>query len=254
MAARATMHIERFSHQSAWRHVAPSAKGIFTLSGLSAAFLASTVPAAAGVTLVFALLTLGVARVAWRSYLLILAPALFFLALSAFSIALSLSWGDSWHDVSFSFPPEQLKQAVLVCTRSLACLCALLFLALTTPLGDMMALLRRLQTPELLIDIMVLGYRSLFVFAQVVSDTRTAQMARLGYINAHRSLRSLGMLIAHTTLQLWQRAGQLYAAAQARSGEGPLHFADQTFPHAGRDGLIALLAGAGLNIAMVIAG
>jgi hypothetical protein len=33
-----------------------------------------------------------------------------------------------------------------------------------------------------------------------------------------------------------------------------LRFADQTFPHAGRDSLIALLAGSGLNIAMVIAG
>lgn len=248
------MHIERFSHQSRLRDVAPSAKGIFTLSGLCAAFLAATVPAAAAVALVFALLTLVVARVAWRTYLIIFIPALFFLALSAFSIALSLSWGDSWRDVSFSFPPEQLTQAALVCSRSLAGLCSLLFLALTTPLGDMMALLRRLRTPELLIDIMVLGYRSLFVFAQVVCDTRTAQMARLGYLSAHRSLHSLGALIAHATVQLWQRAGQLHTAAQARSGEGPLRFVDQTFLHAGRDGLIALMAGAGLNIVVVIVG
>ncbi|WP_224746795.1 cobalt ECF transporter T component CbiQ [Pelovirga terrestris] len=254
MAARAAMRIERFSHQSAWRHVAPSAKGIFTLSGLCAAFLAASVAAAAGVALTFAFLTLAVARIAWRSYLLILAPALFFLVLSAFSIALSITWGESWRDVSLSFPAEQLKQATLVCTRSLACLCSLLFLPLTTPLGDLMALLRRLRTPELLIDIMVLGYRSLFVFAQVVSATRTAQIARLGYINTQRALRSLGILIAHTTLHLWQRAEQLHAAAQARSGEGPLRFADQTFPHAGRDGLIALLAGASLNIVVVIAG
>lgn len=248
------MHIERFSHQSPWRHVAPSAKGIFTLSGLSAAFLAGTPSTAAAVALVFALLTLTVARLEWRSYLLILAPGLFFLALSAFSIALSLSWGNSWRDVSFSFPAEQLTHAALVCTRSLASLCTLLFLALTTPIGDLMALLRRLHTPELLIDIMVLGYRSLFVFAQVVSATRTAQVARLGYITAHRSLHSLGALIAHTTLQLWQRAGQLHIAAQARSGGGALRFADQAFPHAGRDGLIALLAGASLNIIVVVAG
>lgn len=246
------MHIERVSHQSSWRHVAPSAKGIFALSGLGAVFLAATPLAAVAVALLFAFLTLVVARVAWRSYLLILAPALFFLALSAFSIALSLSWGESWRDVSFQFPPQQLTQAALVGTRSVASLCALLFLALTTPLGDMIALLRRVHTPELLIDIMVLGYRSLFVFAQVVSETRTAQAARLGYSTNHRSLYSLGVLIAHTTLQLWQRAAQLHAAAQARSGGEALRFADQSFPHAWRDGLIALLAGMILNIAVLV--
>lgn len=246
------MHLERLSHQNTLRSVAPSAKGIFALSGLCAAFLASTPFVAGALAALFALLTLGVARVSWRVYLAILVPALFFLALSAVSLALSLAWGDSWRDVSVSFPPHQIALAALVCTRSLASLCAMLFLTLTTPLGDMIALLRRCRTPELLIDILVLGYRSLFVMAQVVSDTRTAQASRLGYVTNRRALSSLGVLIAHATSQLWHRAGELHTAALARAGGGALRFADHDFPHAMRDGLIALLVGGILNSVVVL--
>ena len=45
-----------------------------------------------------------------------------------------------------------------------------LFLVLTTPLIDLIAMLRRLKTPEALLEIMVLSYRMLFVFSEAVHD------------------------------------------------------------------------------------
>ena len=57
-------------------------------------------------------------------------------------------------------------------------LAALLLLAATTPLIDLIALLRRLRLPEVLLELMVLCYRMLFVFSESVRDTRTAQAAR----------------------------------------------------------------------------
>ena len=45
--------------------------------------------------------------------------------------------------------------------RSLAALAALLGLVLTTPLPDLLGLLRRLRRPDVLLDLMVLCYRML---------------------------------------------------------------------------------------------
>jgi cobalt/nickel transport system permease protein len=122
----------------------------------------------------------------------------------------------------------------------------LLFLVLTTPLVDLIALLRRLHTPEVLLEIMVLCYRMLFVFSEAVHDTLTAQSARLGYATNALALRSLGGLAANLALQVWQRADDLHVAAQSRNSDGPLRFIEPTFANGRRDVLIAAAAGSAL--------
>ena len=116
---------------------------------------------------------------------------------------------------------------------------AMLFLALTTPMIDLIALLRRLRVPEVLLEIMVLCYRMLFVFSEALHDTLTAQSARLGYATPRLALRSLGQLTAGLTLQIWSRAHDLHVAAQARNSDGPLRFLEPVFANTPRDIAVA---------------
>ena len=85
--------------------------------------------------------------------------------------------------------------------------------------------------------------------ADPTRDTRTAQAARLGYASLRLTLRSLAGLAANLTVQIWQRAHALHVAAQARNNDGPLRFLTPVYPQAGRDRLIALLAGGSLIVA-----
>jgi cobalt/nickel transport system permease protein len=173
-------------------------------------------------------------------YLRIATPALFFLAMGSLSLAFAVDVG------VLHLAPNGLSKLAEVGTRSLGALAALLFLVLTTPLVDLIALLRRLKTPELLLEIMVLCYRMLFVFSAAVHETWNAQSARLGYASARLTIRSLGGLVANLTLQIWQRAHALHLAAQARNNDGPLRFLETSFANSGRDCRLAGLAGAGL--------
>ena len=134
--------------------------------------------------------------------------------------------------------------------RSIGALAALLFLAATTPLIDLIALLRRLHLPEVLLELMVLCYRMLFVFSESVRDTRTAQSARLGYAAPRLALRSLGSLAGNLTVQIWQRAHALHVAAQSRNNDGPLRFLEPEYANSGRD---LALAGAGAAVLIGIA-
>ena len=247
------MLIEQSAYTNLWRRVTPAAKGLFSLCGLVAAFAAATPATACGIAAVLCAVTVIGAGIPPERYLRVAAPALLFLSVSALSLAVSLKIGGSMSDVSLHLAQTEYVKVAQVCSRSLGGLTALLFLTLTTPLIDIIALLRRLKAPEVLLDIMVLCYRTLFVFSESVHDTITAQSARLGYTTARISMRSLGGLVANITVQVWQRSQALHLAAMARNNDGPLRFIEHSYPNSTRDMCIALSAGTALvALSMVI--
>ena len=229
------MLIEQAAYANRWRGVSPAAKAAFALAGLLAAFAAVSPGAALRLALCSAVLTCVGAGVPAGLYLRVAAPAVGFLALSCVGLLVAVDPDSGWR-----WAPEAWPQV--------AALAALLGLVLTTPLSDLIALLRRLRCPAVLLDLMVLCYRVLFVFSQAVHEVRTAQQARLGDATLRHSLRSLGQLTANLALQVWQRALALHLAALARNGDGSLRFLTPQFAHAGRDTALAVLAGGGLLI------
>lgn len=237
------MLIEQSAYANRWRRVTPAAKGVFSLCGLVAAFAAATPATACGIAAALFVVTVIGAGIPPGRYLRVAAPALLFLAVSALSLAVSLNLGGSAGEMSLHLQPTEYVRVAQVCGRSLGGLAALLFLALTTPLIDIIVLLRRLKTPEVLLDIMVLCYRTLFVFSAAVHDTVTAQSARLGYASARHSMRSLGGLVANITVQVWQRSQALHLAATARNNDGPLRFLEQSYENSSRDMGVALVSG-----------
>lgn len=247
------MLIEQSAYTNRWRRVSPAAKGLFSLCGLVAAFAAATPATASSIAAVLCAVTVLGAGIPPERYLRVAAPALIFLSVSVLSLAVSLKIGGSVGDVSLHLAQTEYAKVAQVCGRSLGGLAALLLLTLTTPLIDIIALLRRLKAPEVLLDIMVLCYRTIFVFTEAVHDTITAQSARLGYATVRISMRSLGGLVANITVQVWQRSQALHLAAMARNNDGPLRFLEHTYPHSTRDMCIALCAGSVLvALSMVI--
>jgi cobalt/nickel transport system permease protein len=122
-------------------------------------------------------------------------------------------------------------------------LTALLFLALTTPLSDIISLLRRCKIPETLLDLMTLCYRTLFVLSEAINDTTTAQSARLGYTTLTISIRSLGGLISNLIVHVWQRSFALHNAAQARGNDGALRFLENSYTNSRLSISIATVSG-----------
>ncbi len=239
------MLIEHAAYGNRWRRVSPAAKGSLALAGLLAAFVAATPATAAFVALLLALTTVLGARVPAGVYLRVAAPAAGFLALGSLSLLVAVGADAAGH-LSWGLAPDAGPRLATVAGRSLASLTALLLLVLTTPLPDLIGLLRRLRVPEVLLDLMVLCYRMLFVLAAAVHDTLTAQSARLGYASLHHGRRSLGLLVANLALQIWQRARALNQAALARNGGGPLRFLSPDFANARRDTLLAAAVGSAL--------
>ena len=243
------MLIEQSAYANRWRGVSPAAKGLFALSGLIAAFAASTPQAAAASAFLLVVVTLAGARVAANRLMRVAAPAFGFLLVGSLSLLVSPDL-DAQGALMVHWLPEGAAPFLRLVSRSTAALAALLFLVLTTPLIDLIALLRWLRVPEVLLELMVVCYRMLFVFSEALHDTLTAQSARLGYATPRLALRSLGQLTAGLTLQIWSRAHDLHVAAMARNCDGPLRFLEPTFAHATRD--LALAAVGGMSLILMV--
>ncbi len=224
------MLIEQCAYTNRWRQVSPAAKGLFTSCGIVAAFVArSPLTTCCLAVIILAVAVVG-ARVSLFRFLKVALPAVLFLAVSAATLAVSVRWGGFPLRLQFHLVNKaELSHIALTCSRSLCGISALMFFSLTTPMTDIICLLRKLKFPEVMLDIMTLGYRALFVFLEVIHDTRTAQMARLGYATPRLAMRSLGILTANLTLQVWQRSNALHQAALARNNDGSLMFLEDEY-------------------------
>jgi len=240
------VRIDAAAYACRWQGVAPSAKGLFALAGIAAAWLARS-PAALGMLALLSMLaTLAGARVPLRTYLAVAMAPLGFLSLSCLTMLVTPAAGGGWQ-----WTPALFPAVAGIALRSLAVLAAVLGLVLTTPMPDLLLLLRRLRVPELLLDMMALCYRMLFVLRQAWDEGSTAQAARLGHGGWRQSWRSTGLLAGQMAVQVWQRASALQMAADARAWQGSLRFLPASFPDARRQVALALLAGAVL-LAMAV--
>lgn len=246
------MLIERCAYSNRWRRVSPAAKGLFSCSGMIASFLATTPGASCAIAVVIASITIVGAGIRFGDYLRVFLPPLFFLAISCVTLVVSFDGSASPLHLAANLEHAQLPDVALICGRSVNALTALLFLSLTTPMTDLIALLRRLRVPEILLDIMTLSYRTLFVFMEAVHDTWTAQSARLGYATYRQSLTSLGCLVANMTIQVWQRANALQVAALARNNDGPLYFLENEYRDGGSATVLASVAGCILLVVSLV--
>ena len=223
------MLIESSAYASPWRDVAPSAKVLLALGGICAAWLTRTPAMLALLTAFLTLVALLPAHVPARTYIKVALPPLGFLLLSCLTMLIARDANGNWH-----WTTAMLPTIAHTALRSLAMLAALLGLVLTTPLPDLLTVLRRLHTPELLLDLMVLSYRMQFVLHQAWTESHTAQSARLGYRGWRQAWRSTGLLAGQMALQVWQRAAALQSAADARAYQGTLRFLPATHPQARR--------------------
>ena len=240
------MLIEQCAYGNRWRAVSPAAKGLFAVGGFIAAFAAGQPQAALAAAGLVTLVAVAGAGIPLSRFIRIALPPLGFLLLGCLSLAFSLAWSvnpqDNGQELVMRWLPDGWTPILILGGRSVGALAALLFLAATTPLIDLIALLRRLRLPEVLLELMVLCYRMLFVFSEAVRNTRTAQAARLGYAAPRLALRSLGSLAANLTVQIWQRAHALHVAALSRNNDGPLRFLEPEYVNSRRD---LVLAGVG---------
>lgn len=211
--------IDHHAWTNRWRNRHPAEKLAPAFGLLLLTLLLPPLTTGPLVLLLTLLATVSGAGVPFRAFGSVMAvPATFLLAGAPF-LAVSVSFAGG---VSLHFSPEGGQLALETTVRALAAVSCLAFLTLTTPLADWVPLLRRVGAPASVVELILLMYRLIFVFAERALIGQRAQAARLGYSRLDRSLYSTGLLAGNLFQRALDRARRLDIGLAARGYTGEL--------------------------------
>ncbi len=230
------LHIDQLAQQSGLSHVNPGCKVAFAAAALVLCVASpSPVPPLAALA-AMAVLTIRWGRVPGSRYVsLLLLPAAF-VAMSTAVILFDFSpLPQGLLDIPLfgrylSVTAAGRADAVLTACRAMGAVSCLYFMSLTTPMHEIVGVLRRIHVPAVVIELMYLTYRFLFILLDRQQQRMTAADARLGFGGAKRSLHTYGSLWAGVLAESFRRASQCFDAMEARCYDGSLCFLEQEKP------------------------
>lgn len=160
----------------------------------------------------------------------VLAAEATFLLMAVAGVALSAgptpssaaAWGTAVGPWWVGTSQSSLELSARLVARALGGASAMNFLALTSPLVDLMEVMRRLRVPPLVIDLIVVVYRFAFTLLDTAARMHTAQESRLGYVNFRRGMASAGMLGGQLFLDAYRHSKRLQTALESRGYGGEL--------------------------------
>ena len=209
---------------SAWRRRSPADK-LLLCGGLVVCALALPAwPGSVLVGLTAVVLALGPARVPARTFGRAVRWPLTFIAVGARTSVVTVGTdGLGW-------APDAAARAGSLTGHALAGSAAVLLLATTTPVSDLLPALRGLRVPAAVVEVAAVTYRLLFVLLASLHTVREAQTARMGYSSIGRGYRSSGALAAAVLTRSWDRARRLQDGLAGRGLETGLRVLPETLP------------------------
>jgi cobalt/nickel transport system permease protein len=131
---------------------------------------------------------------------------------------------------SLSITRESINQGVFVFCRVIGGMSAMLFIALTTPMTDIFIVFRQCRLPEVVIDLMMIIYRTIFILMDHVVQIYHAQVMRLGYSTRRESIHSFASLCGAAFIASWESGEDLIRAMDARCYDGKFALLGETRP------------------------
>jgi cobalt/nickel transport system permease protein len=231
---------------SAWRHRSPGDKLLLCGGLVGCALLLPAWPGSLLVGLVAVGLALGPARVPARTFGRAVRLPLGFVVVGAVTAVVAVD-GDG-----IGWAPDAAARAGSLAGHGLAGSAAVLLLATTTPMSDLLPALRRLRVPEAVVEVASVVYRLLFVLLESLRTIREAQTARLGRATPRARLRSDGALAAAVLTRSWDRARRLQDGLAGRGMDVGLRVLPERRPSS-RGFVAASLAGLAAIAALGVA-
>lgn len=209
---------------SAWRRRAPGDKLLLCGGLVVAALVLPAWPGSALVGVVAVGLALGPAGVPAGTFARAVRWPLAFVAVGALTAVVEVGGG------GLGWAPDAAARAGSLVGHALAGSAAVLLLATTTPVSDLLPALRRAWVPAAVVEVAAVVYRLLFVLLDSLRTIREAQTARMGYSSLRRSYRSSGALAAAVLVRSWDRARRMQEGLAGRGLETGLRVLPETLP------------------------
>ncbi|MFZ5642121.1 MAG: cobalt ECF transporter T component CbiQ [Bacillota bacterium] len=221
--------IDCYAYTNRLVSVHPAEKGAFALATMIICLMSPSITVYALIAALVAVAVVKRAGIPLSVYLKALAVPAAFLLASVGVVAVSISGSAEGYIAGFAMGgyfigvhPGDLDIALRLFLRSIGAISCLFFLSMTTPLVEIINMLRKLKLPSVIIDIMVLMYRFIFVLMETAVAIFNSQSSRLGYCSLKNSYKSMGSLAVNLLFMAYRRSEAIYTAMASRGYEGEI--------------------------------
>lgn len=232
------MMIDKLAYASPWRYKSVSLKTSLAVGSLIICVGVRSFLVSGLVLAIMSCLAVTYSRATLRRYGKMMLWPFTFLLLGTIAILVDLAdgpigiWNIRIGDSYLVITMYSLVYSLRLIAVSLASVSCLYFLVLTTPVLDLMGLLRRLHCPWLVIELMMLIYRFIFVLLDSALSITRAQNCRLGNRDMKTSITSMGNMLAALLVQAIGKASVLFDAMEARCYDGRIRVLSENVPAA----------------------
>lgn len=221
--------IDQYAYLNKLNKVHPVEKILFSLLTMCIVITSKAIVVHLVVFASMAIATLFLAGIPKKIYINLLMLPFSFIFLGVLPILIVASNSDVGFVLSiktlnlyFGITNQGINSAFIIIARSMAAAACLYFITLTTPLIDIIELLKKAKVPQNLIEIMSLIYRFIFVLIEAAFIIYNSQSARLGYSSISTSFRSLGKLVGMVFVKAYNSSQALYLSLTSRGYSGEL--------------------------------
>ncbi|KNY28016.1 cobalt ECF transporter T component CbiQ [Pseudobacteroides cellulosolvens] len=232
------INIDKYAYNSKLKKVSVIRKLLFSLFALGICIWADSIAISVFIALIMILVTYKKGEVPLGFILKLMLVPFVFLLMSTLAITIEITRPENLSERMFILSGsiaglqigatiEGIKDALNIFFKALGTISCLYFLSLSTPMLELMAVLRKLKVPKLLIELMGLTYRFIFILLETAENIFVSQRARLGYEGLSSGFRSVKILFSSLFIRSFKRSDEIYRSLEARGYDGELNFLEE---------------------------
>lgn len=228
------INIDNYAYLSRLSSANPIEKFTMAMLTMATCLWADSISISVIVFLIMGGITVIKGGISLKFYLTLLSLPFGFLLLGIMSIAIEL--GSSGDNYLWSFSilgtvagitKTGIFLALKLLFKAMGAVSCLYFLSLSTPIIDILSVLKKMRLPKLFIELMGLVYRFIFVLLETANSICTSQISRLGYRDFKTGYRSLSLLFSTLFYRAFKKSEDIYAALYARGYDGELNVIEE---------------------------
>lgn len=230
------IYIDKCAYTNRLTNVHPLEKILFAVLTIVVCLTSNTYVVPVIILLLMCFMTVFVAGISYKFYFKLMLVPFGFLVLGLISIAINtvqsgdqVIWSIHIFGTDIGLTYQTLNFTSILFVKSLGAISCLYFLSLTTPLVDIMSVLRKFKLPEVYIDLMCLIYRVIFILIGIIGKIYTSQSSRLGYSTIKNQYRSLGQLVTCLFMLAYKKTSSLFIALECRCYTGKLKVLEKDY-------------------------
>ena len=222
--------LEYYSYNSKINSWNPHLKFWYSMVLIVLGIILSNIYISISIVFICGFITIFLGKISLKKYIDFFKVPIIFLLISVavININFSKSITDFYYfnvgDLYIYTTDENIKKSCILFWRALSGVSSMYMLALSTPLNEIIYVMKKARTPKIIIELMYLVYRFIFIMRDSYKSMRKSIESRLGFRDYRTSLLSFGKIISNILIVSLRKSNSFYDAMESRCYRGEIRF------------------------------